>query len=62
MFSLNRRTLIGFLALSTFVASAAVAAAPRPFPADGPRFNAKGQLSWDQYRGKVVVVDFWNHH
>jgi hypothetical protein len=33
----------------------------RPFPADAPRWNAERPLTWGQFHGKVVWLDFWNH-
>lgn len=55
------RSLFGLLSLAVF-AVAVEAAPPRPLPASGPRFNAPGNLTWDQFKGKVVVVDFFNQH
>lgn len=61
MYSTFRGAVLGLLTLAT-LATAADAAAPRPFPTSGPRFNTSGNLNWNQFRGKTVVVDFWNHH
>jgi hypothetical protein len=57
----TRSALVGLLALAA-LAGSAEAAKPRALPETGPHFNVKGALNWDQFKGKVVVVDFWNHH
>lgn len=36
---------------------------PRPLPGSGPVWNIdKDDLEWDEFEGKVVIVDFWNQH
>ena len=62
MFTFARRTLTGLLTLATMAAAPTLASTPQPFPTDGPRFNTKTALTWNQFKGKVVVIDFWNHH
>lgn len=53
--------MAGLLALAA-LATSAEASKPRPLPTAGARFNVSGVLNWDQYKGKVVIVDFFNHH
>ena len=56
------KVLASALLVAAATVSASLAAAPRKLPSDGPRFNVSGKLDWSQFKGKVVIVDFWNHH
>ena len=61
MHSKMRGALLGLLTLAG-LAAVAQAAPPRAFPTSGPKFNTPENLKWSQFKGKVVVVDFFNHH
>ena len=61
----TRSLALGLLSLA-LLAGPALAKAPdsnpaskRPLPA-GPRWNSEQPLSWDNLKGKVVLLDFWN--